>query len=556
MPRTCVSIRTSSTARAIGYLALAALGACHEHSPVQPQIVPAPPDTTPPRLNLRLVVVDDTTARVQGSVTDDGKVLKVLWEVRGFAGGSLNFTPAKQVAVDLALPSRPWIGLLVFVYAYDSAGHSHAWSVIWTPGPRSLGALSTQLPASDTLRQPGLEFTTSVSGPAAIREMYVLVDPGTAAERKVPVTEVWYSSRPLPSEDYKRVSVVIPPTLPNGSHSFRVVVVDATGAVVDTSFHYVVRVPGVSYQLRYLGTLGGVDSHARGLSSTGQACGDAADPSGTIRAFAWRGGAIEPLATGDSGESSAIAIDSRGEAVGTARLDQQVAGVAWGADGTMRRLESGGYRLLQVIDLNDERLVLGRAGVPPEQWGQVAFYDLASNFITLFNLSDATAMNRRAQVIFPNVASFYLRTIGGIGDGLTIVIPGLRPGTGDRFGRGYTALPIGLDDAGNVLGTLEGEPFLSMTTTAQFLTQRFPGSARAISPGGEVLAQAGRDSIFIWSPANGTRRVIVDSGPWTIDEVTKLNDRGDIIGHATNLQTGQRGAIVLSPVGGRSLSAR
>jgi hypothetical protein len=542
-------------------LAVAAAAAtCADPPPAAPEPPPPlPADTLPPRLDLHLVVETDSTARIEGTISDDRGVTLAIWgaqrpELAPDVQDTLRFAPTRELPVRVQLPPRPWGTFRVGMAAADAAGHYAFWNAFWRAGPRALRIDSFELvPASDTLRQPGVEFTPTVSGPAGIREMYVLADAGTAAERRFDVSPLYFGGKPAPYEQPRRVGVRVPPALPNGPHRLTLVVVDSTGATRDTTLRYVVHVPEVAYRVRFLGTLGGGDSRALDLNAAGDVAGDAPTAAGVTRGFVWRGGVLRELPTPEPGPSSAVALNDVGDVVGTARVGGTTAGVVWSGTAAPAPLTVDGGQVDVVVDVNDARLVLGVS----YRIGSV-LYQLGSGLVTRLGPGPTpTAMNARAQGIAPTY-SLYTDAIAAWGDGMRITLPPRRPGTGDIFGRGFRAYPIAIDDAGEVLGTMEGEHFLSQLTTARYLTQYLPGTSRALSPGGEVLAMAGPrgDSLFVWNRATGTRRVLLADRDWTIDAVTRLNDRGVIAGHGTNARTGERGAVVLVPAAGPSLARK
>ena len=300
--------RRSLLLRLTAALPLAASVACADRPPAAPS-QPAPPDTLLPWFDLRVVPESDSTARIEGTISDDGLVVLAEWGAArpdGLADtrDTLEITPARVVPVRFQLPVRPWGRYRVGMAARDAAGHLGFWEGTWQAGPRTLRIDALELlPASDTLRHPGLEFTPIVSGPAAIREMYVLVDAGTAAERRLPVPAARFARPPLPYQQPRRVGVTVPPVLANGPHRLTLVVVDSAGGTADTTLRYVVRVPEVPYRVRFLrGPVG--DGRARDLNEAGDVAGDAPDAAGTTRAVVWRAGTLRPLPA-DAGPSTA-----------------------------------------------------------------------------------------------------------------------------------------------------------------------------------------------------------------------------------------------------------
>ena len=74
--------------------------------------------------------------------------------------------------------------------------------------------------------------------------------------------------------------------------------------------------------------------------------------------------------------------------------------------------------------------------------------------------------------------------------------------------------------------------------------------ARAVTldEAGTVLAfEAATGEAFLRDPQGTVRRVRLTTPGWRLDRVAALNDAGQIVGHATNSATGERGAVLLTP---------
>jgi probable HAF family extracellular repeat protein len=139
-----------------------------------------------------------------------------------------------------------------------------------------------------------------------------------------------------------------------------------------------------------LGTLGGADGEARGVSAAGQIVGVAVDGQGRRRAFLWTPGGMagpqsnpqmQDLGTLGGAESRAYRINNRGEVAGWAQAgDGSVQPFLWlptaayGLPAGMNPLDSAGYARGMAFGIDDLGNVVGAldvdGSVPPQAPGR------------------------------------------------------------------------------------------------------------------------------------------------------------------------------------------
>ena len=112
---------------------------------------------------------------------------------------------------------------------------------------------------------------------------------------------------------------------------------------------------------RDLGTLGGLQSQARGINELGQIVGLSQRADGSTTAVIWENGSIRELPQAAPGSSLGLAINESGQVVGQAcSLDHQCRGILWAADGRMTDISPDPTRgFLTPMGLNDRGWVVG-----------------------------------------------------------------------------------------------------------------------------------------------------------------------------------------------------
>jgi hypothetical protein len=134
--------------------------------------------------------------------------------------------------------------------------------------------------------------------------------------------------------------------------------------------------------------------------------------------------------------------------------------------------------------------------------------------------------------------------------------------------RTYGGFPSDLNDRGDVVGTCSGGSGQGSCAGLIYLADgavfriAWPnpagnetfgtrGGASAINEGRQAVGMFGERtstslSPYLWD--NGTvYRVRPTQPEWVVDAVAEINDRGQVVGHARNTATGQKGAVLLTP---------
>ena len=211
-----------------------------------------------------------------------------------------------------------------------------------------------------------------------------------------------------------------------------------------------------------LGTLGGHESIALATNEAGQVIGSsrlaarATDPnrSEDEHGFLWQDGAIRDLGTLSGRESSAYAINERGQVVGSSEVpggsaDQRHA-FLW-QEGSLRDLGTLGGKESTAWGLNERGQIVGRAQTSGGAWHAYLWQDGRMHDLGTLGgkESAATAVNERGQVIgkAPPPAARRMRSSGRTG----------RCATSARWG-GQSSSPTAINDAGQVVGTSDTTP--------------------------------------------------------------------------------------------------
>jgi len=110
--------------------------------------------------------------------------------------------------------------------------------------------------------------------------------------------------------------------------------------------------------------------------------------------------------------------------------------------------------------------------------------------------------------------------------------------------------PLDLTDSSEVLIGDGGSVLFGTAASSVALNQFFGGPGAARANNNDVVVGTGPDSsLYLWrKSANVTELVNAGKG-WKFDDVLKLNDNGAILAHGQNVNTGQSGSVVLTPIG-------
>jgi probable HAF family extracellular repeat protein len=209
-----------------------------------------------------------------------------------------------------------------------------------------------------------------------------------------------------------------------------------------------------SFTITDLGTLGGLDSFAFGINTSGQVVGSSTTASGDTHAFLWQDGRMLDLGTLGGSFSEASAINAKGQVVGDATTANGEDHAFLWQDGQMIDLSAlagtGGVSW----NLNGSGQVVGQLNAAAQNlhafiYDQTVIHDLHS-VVTLGGDSDAaTAINRSGQIA--GVA----QTAGQDGhaflfDGSSVHDLGSLVGT--------WSVPLSINDAGQITGSSGTDP--------------------------------------------------------------------------------------------------
>lgn len=411
------------------------------------------------------------------------------------------------------------------------------------------------LGSDTTVSTPFPEYGLSVSGAVTaahpIRQVSYSLDGGADTPAST------FTSPGSPT--YYSVSV----RLPQGAHTIRVTAVDTAGNVGRWQRAVTVQdLPARSYSVRYLGSLGGDDSGALDLNENGDAAGWALQPDGDTTAVVWRGGSATSLGAGLGSWSRATGISGTGEVVGRFREGSCARSFRW-TGGTRTLVEGCG---LSAVDVSDQGTVLFQENKVLRGGSLI---DLPSSTgHPMLPTGGSFRLNREDAVL----ALFYPFG-GGCGGGFCSYGPLVtRPPytAGTTTVRSYGGLPSDLNGRGDVVGTCSGGSgqgscagllYLADSTVVR-IDWKVPSSvgnvsstrgASAINEGRQVVgiarqgAQPGAAPVpYLWENRT-VYRIRTTQPEWVVDGVVEINDRGQIVGHARNTATGQKGAVLLTP---------
>jgi len=115
----------------------------------------------------------------------------------------------------------------------------------------------------------------------------------------------------------------------------------------------------VTYTIKRLGTLGGIQSYANAINNVGQTVGTSRNSAGKFRAFIYQAGAMKPLAALAGVTSSASDINDAGTVVGySTTLAGAERAVRW-QNGAIKNLGTLGGRNSQATGINRDGVIVG-----------------------------------------------------------------------------------------------------------------------------------------------------------------------------------------------------
>lgn len=115
----------------------------------------------------------------------------------------------------------------------------------------------------------------------------------------------------------------------------------------------------VTYTIKRLGTLGGIQSYANAINNVGQTVGTSQNSAGKFRAFIYQAGVMKALAALAGVTSSASDINDAGTVVGySTTLGGAERAVRW-QNGTIKNLGTLGGRTSQATGINRDGVIVG-----------------------------------------------------------------------------------------------------------------------------------------------------------------------------------------------------
>lgn len=322
---------------------------------------------------------------------------------------------------------------------------------------------------------------------------------------------------------------------------FRRLASTATLALLAT---FGIAAPLDHYRVIEIGALGGVLSYANSLNDKGAVVGNVQYKDRHLQAFYWDASVGIRRIDPEAEESSALAINNKGQISGAAEIDGITDAVVWqptlsresiawapfGAFATSinDKGQAVGYREDGIFVVND------RAFAWPAQDSNSAWTDLFENSSQSF----ATDINNRGQVVgYVDRQAFLANPNGSVR-----ILAGSQ-------GSGLPAVAVAINNIGNVI--------ISQVGMASLFTQSrsipLPGAGvfpLDLNDANQVVGYvlSGGRHAFLWDPKNGLARLdnLVVTPGWQIVTAAAINKTGMIAGQG--IHNGRTRAVLLVPV--------
>jgi hypothetical protein len=339
------------------------------------------------------------------------------------------------------------------------------------------------------------------------------------------------------------------PALANGRHNFKINVVDTAGHLSTTTGSFVISVPERAYKLIFLGS-GADSSDALSINDRGTIAGWIARGGSAPQAALWRAGSLVQVA------DSAVYFTSRAKAINsldvaaveTARLTMpKCSQVSLWRDASLIVVGSGACFDGNIAAVNDSGAVVGNnLFIHPDG--------------TSSTVSDMRDINNKGQLV-GRIDNFYFPLAAETQTNITLpdMLPhGFTCGYGGNQGHFDTRFER-VNEASQVIGTADyTSGWLVAADSSLIATPSGPQTNRvdlklaldgaapvALNNDGVLVAKKAA-VIYLWG-AGRTFVVKLDDSSWRVDSVADINDGGQLVGRATNLSTGQHGAVLLQP---------
>ena len=308
-----------------------------------------------------------------------------------------------------------------------------------------------------------------------------------------------------------------------------------------------------SYTITDLGTLGGVDSYAYGVSNDSHVAGYSATGAGKYRAFRWTSG-LGMVTLGQVNNvnevTRAYGINQKNQIAGFYTNDDAV---LWAADNTPTRLP-GGTSYAQAV--NDNSMVVGYAGGSPFYWTLTSGYILISKIANYTAGGNALGINTQGQIVGwcrngSNVyRAFIFTQTGGTTDLGNIL------GSTQAYATGINnnSQIVGWATTPNTGASKRAfyKPLSGTGTNIGVLSGMTDSIAHGINQEGKVVGtsyNATESHAFLWTNGGGIVKLdtlLPANSGWQLVEARGINDKGQIVGWG--MINGQTHGFLLSPV--------